>query len=72
MSDKKLGEPNQHVVQIAPGLALVFDLERWTLENALSISGLGDDVILQIDLRLQDILAETSQRVEGIAILRNV
>jgi len=59
------------VIEIAPGLALMFDPERWQLENALAVSGLGDDVRVQLDLRIQDILAETSQRVEGIAILRN-
>lgn len=63
---------DNQAVEIAPGLALVFDPERWTLENALSISGLGEDVRLKIDLQIQDILAETTQRVEAIAILRNV
>jgi len=57
--------------QIAPGLAIAFDAAQWTVENGLVIGGLGEDVRLQIDLRIQDILAETTQRVEGVVILRS-
>ncbi len=64
-------EKELKTLQFAPGLAVVFDPDQWTLENGLVINGLGEDVRLQLDLRIQDILAETSQRVEGIAILRN-
>lgn len=59
------------IIQIAPGLALAVNPEIWDVENSLAISGLGDDVRLQINLQIQDILADTNQRVEGIAILRN-
>lgn len=62
---------NASVIQIAPGLAIAIDPEIWETENFLMLSSIGENVQLQIDLRIKDILAETSQRVEGIAILRS-
>ena len=66
-----MSDPKATLIQIAPGLALAVNLEVWEVENSLTIGGLGDDVQLQINLQITDVLAETSQRVEGIVILRN-
>lgn len=57
-------------VAVTPGVVLMLDPDVWDIENSLTLGKLGDDVRLQINLQINDILAETTQRVDGVVILR--
>ncbi|MCU0464056.1 MAG: hypothetical protein MUF38_05765 [Anaerolineae bacterium] len=57
-------------IVLTPGVVLMLDPEIWDVENSLTLGKLGDDVRLQINLQINDILAETTQRVDGVVILR--
>lgn len=57
-------------VVVTPGVVLMLDPDVWDVENSLTLGKLGEDVRLQINLQINDILAETTQRVDGVVILR--
>lgn len=60
------------IFTLLPGVQLVIDPDKFTVESNLSLGGFseGADIKVSVDIRLNDMLTKEQSKVENIATLR--
>ena len=57
-------------IEIAPGMTLELDTSLWTFVDGYGIAPKGRDVQIVVDLRITSDATGTTQKAEGVIVMR--